>query len=523
MFFNFFRDPTFERKVGEVSLAELLLGADEIPSSWKFAASGANWAMLAGFLALPSAFDDDSSKFKLPQQVLQALAFTLLVLGYLGTGVICWRQKNQLFQHDTIFMPGFTSSLLGLISTLFNVYGKVYTPPDQQWSGSSISATIVSAVFTIFYGANAVAVGRKIDRIRAHDKCVQKLQENAYEDEDLIPEEEKVRRKMFTLMGRFCSDGGGGVNGGASNHTCVCGASTSSNGSSLLLAVGNGVVDGSGVRWPDSAMIDLEMGRASRERDEREQRRRQQEEWAAADGVTLGPRRPSTEIQMSATLADEDERERRRRQQEEWAAADGVTLGPPRRPSTKVQMTATLAEDAYEREKKRQQAASDGDVVGVAGARRHSTEAQLTPTMASHRVEDERERKRREHEERVENSSGLGLPPGLRRPSTEIQMIATLAEDERRRRQKLERAAADVVVGATPGSPGNNAEVQMTPTMASHMHSIEEERERKRREREERVDESSGLGLPPGLRRPSTQIQMTATLAGGPIGDEWIP
>lgn len=60
--------------------------------------------MLAGFLALPSAFDDDSSKFKLPQQVLQALAFTLLVLGYLGTGVICWRQKNQLFQHDTIFM-----------------------------------------------------------------------------------------------------------------------------------------------------------------------------------------------------------------------------------------------------------------------------------------------------------------------------------------------------------------------------------------------------------------------------------
>ena len=64
----------------------------------------ANGAMLAGFIVFPSAFDDDSSKFRIEADTLQIVAVCLLVFGYLLTGILCWRFKNLLFQVEAIFL-----------------------------------------------------------------------------------------------------------------------------------------------------------------------------------------------------------------------------------------------------------------------------------------------------------------------------------------------------------------------------------------------------------------------------------
>lgn len=46
--------------------------------------------------------------------------------------------------------PGFTGSLLGMMSSLFNVYGKNYGPGEKQWSGTAISAVALSAAFMVY-------------------------------------------------------------------------------------------------------------------------------------------------------------------------------------------------------------------------------------------------------------------------------------------------------------------------------------------------------------------------------------
>ncbi|CUS10618.1 unnamed protein product [Tuber aestivum] len=189
----------FEKPIRHQSLDELYRELDAIHWGWKLVASCANWMMLAGFVVLPSAFDDDDSKFRIDSNVLRISAVALLLTGYLVTGILCYTFKNLLFQVEAIFIPGLTGSALGMLSTLFNVYGKKYEPGEKRWSGTAISAVVLSAVFILFYGAAALTGQRRIDLIRQRDLNVSVLREEL-ENPDLIPEEEHMRRQLLTLL-----------------------------------------------------------------------------------------------------------------------------------------------------------------------------------------------------------------------------------------------------------------------------------------------------------------------------------
>lgn len=55
-------------------------------------------------MVLPSAFDDDESKFRIDSKVLRASAVALLLTGYITTGMLCYTFKNILFQVEAIFL-----------------------------------------------------------------------------------------------------------------------------------------------------------------------------------------------------------------------------------------------------------------------------------------------------------------------------------------------------------------------------------------------------------------------------------
>jgi len=55
-------------------------------------------------VVLPSAFDDDESKFRVDSKILRASAVALLLTGYITTGMLCYTFKNILFQVEAIFL-----------------------------------------------------------------------------------------------------------------------------------------------------------------------------------------------------------------------------------------------------------------------------------------------------------------------------------------------------------------------------------------------------------------------------------
>ncbi|KAI5788954.1 hypothetical protein DFH27DRAFT_527941 [Peziza echinospora] len=188
---NAFKTPAAE------TMIDMYIELDAIEWYYKLAAAIANWAMLAGFIVFPNAFDDQKSKFRVDANSLRVIAICLLVFAYILTGILCWRFKNLLFQVESIFLPGFTNSTIGFVSSLFNVYGKVYDKDDEQWSHSAILAIVLSSVFMIFYGSTSLNANRKLDRIRKLDEYRRQL---LTEDVSTLPEEERTRRNLLNLL-----------------------------------------------------------------------------------------------------------------------------------------------------------------------------------------------------------------------------------------------------------------------------------------------------------------------------------
>jgi len=77
-------------------------------------------------VVLPSAFDDDDSKFRIDSNVLRASAVALLLTGYITTGMLCYTFKNILFQVEAIFL---------YIVPQTTIYGLLILAKDQDLLG----------------------------------------------------------------------------------------------------------------------------------------------------------------------------------------------------------------------------------------------------------------------------------------------------------------------------------------------------------------------------------------------------
>ena len=103
------------------------------------------------------------------------------------------------------------------MSSLFNVYGKKYAHPKDQWSASAILAVVLSSVFMLYvylsclpdhcadsdnqrlYGATSLNASRKLEHIRKLDEYRRQLIESQ-DDVANLTEEERTRRNLLTLL-----------------------------------------------------------------------------------------------------------------------------------------------------------------------------------------------------------------------------------------------------------------------------------------------------------------------------------
>ncbi|MCJ1243330.1 hypothetical protein MMC30_000527 [Trapelia coarctata] len=147
---------------------DMLLGLDEIPRLHNILASFFTWILLAGYVVFPATFTSLNRSKNLAQAAVDGnefeksvlntvrnaplvwIATICCILGASGMAWLWWRwRSNYIWVINRIFMPGLLNSLVGLISTLVNVY----TAQNGEFSVTAkvtIIATGICASMTAF-------------------------------------------------------------------------------------------------------------------------------------------------------------------------------------------------------------------------------------------------------------------------------------------------------------------------------------------------------------------------------------
>ncbi|KAL4745465.1 hypothetical protein BDW72DRAFT_208186 [Aspergillus terricola var. indicus] len=150
----------------------MLLELQDIHWVYNFAASLANWVLLAGYLVVPGTFTSlqksDSITDKLSQNnaekailetiqnpPLVAIAWSFLGIGIGIMSVLFYRwRRNYLWLINRLFIPILLNTAAGLLTSLISIY----TAKDGYWSVMALLTVIVSGVLalsstglTVFY------------------------------------------------------------------------------------------------------------------------------------------------------------------------------------------------------------------------------------------------------------------------------------------------------------------------------------------------------------------------------------
>ncbi|KAL4740388.1 hypothetical protein BDV11DRAFT_204309 [Aspergillus similis] len=141
----------------------MLLQLQNIHWAYNFAASLANWVLLAGYLVVPGTFTSlqksESIANSLPQnnaekailETIQNPPLVAIAWSFLGIGVgimsvlfYRWRQ-NYLWLINRLFIPTLLNTAAGLLTSLINIY----TAKDGCWSVMALLTVIVSGVLAV--------------------------------------------------------------------------------------------------------------------------------------------------------------------------------------------------------------------------------------------------------------------------------------------------------------------------------------------------------------------------------------
>lgn len=114
------------------------------------------------FLMLPATFDDDPM-LRVSKSVIGIFAVALLTAGFSTTALLCFAVRNPIFQAEAIFMPSFSSCLLGLLTVFYDCL----ISSRFNWNTPALLVTIAAAVSTVVYGGLLLWTYRKISDTRS--------------------------------------------------------------------------------------------------------------------------------------------------------------------------------------------------------------------------------------------------------------------------------------------------------------------------------------------------------------------
>jgi len=122
-------------------------------------------------------------------------AIIILVVGYVLSLVVAITCPSWVFQLDILQVPCLTSSLLGLITVLYNLSTHSAT---TQWTNFAIAAVVLSVVSTLVYTIAALLTFRKIHIVRARDAMHRHSPESS--TDKMMPETELQRQQLLRLL-----------------------------------------------------------------------------------------------------------------------------------------------------------------------------------------------------------------------------------------------------------------------------------------------------------------------------------
>ncbi|KAF2763781.1 hypothetical protein EJ03DRAFT_283453 [Teratosphaeria nubilosa] len=129
---------------------------DEVPWYWRMVAATSSLMILGGFLMLPATFDT-SEGLRVNASVIGIFAVALLTAGFSLTALVCFAVRSPFFQADSIFLPALTSSVLGLLTVLYDFL----ISSKYQWNTPALLVTVAAALSSIIYAVLLVFTHRR--------------------------------------------------------------------------------------------------------------------------------------------------------------------------------------------------------------------------------------------------------------------------------------------------------------------------------------------------------------------------
>lgn len=111
---------------------------------------------------LPATFDNDPL-LRVGKSVIGIFAVALLTAGFSLTALLCFAQRNPMFQADAIFMPSLSSSVLGLLTVFYDFL----ISSRFSWNTPALLVTVAGALSTVVYGGLLLWTYRKISDIKS--------------------------------------------------------------------------------------------------------------------------------------------------------------------------------------------------------------------------------------------------------------------------------------------------------------------------------------------------------------------
>ncbi|KAF3031372.1 hypothetical protein E8E12_000346 [Didymella heteroderae] len=140
--------------------------ANQVPVIFDICASFSSWLTLAGFIVLPATFtslknSNDLGSVAGGKEIQDAVrnlgllpvAAILCCVGIASSSWLWWRwHKNYIWLVSRIFLPGLFHSLIGLFTTLANIF-------SAQGGHMSVTAKVTISVTTVCGGCMLILVG----------------------------------------------------------------------------------------------------------------------------------------------------------------------------------------------------------------------------------------------------------------------------------------------------------------------------------------------------------------------------
>jgi len=184
-------------RYSEIGRTLKILDVEQVPSSWKLLASLSAWLLLAGYVMFPLAIDRQVPNPRRSRPALIALGAILLAIGYVACLIYCARVRPRHVLRDTIYMPCFGSSLIGLFNMVLNITVRGWRPLD----GLSIAVVSLSTISAVAFGIAALDASNQTFFIMWRGKA-------GRHREEAINDTELQRRQLLRLYLKPDSDRG---------------------------------------------------------------------------------------------------------------------------------------------------------------------------------------------------------------------------------------------------------------------------------------------------------------------------